>query len=182
MSAIEGADHRSYRSRTALLWMVLATTVVVFGLGDALVRGGVAITLQLAPWVLLVLWLIWVLLYATHVRTDTHGIRVHNVLRIVDIPWARVTDITMRWQLEVHLDSGETVRAFGGPAPKGVRAGRRGADSAAQTDLAEISALWDAQRGDAPRAAVVTRRWDLIAILTGVGLVIWAAISVLSVA
>ncbi len=52
------------------------------------------------------LWGIYVFSYAPHVRTDAEGIRLHNVLSVIDIPWALVSAIRLRWQLEVTLHDG----------------------------------------------------------------------------
>lgn len=160
-----------FRAPSAWFGLVLGAALVVVLLGDAVLRSGVGEMLLIAPWLLLVLWGVYALLFAPHVRTDAYGIRIHNPLRIVEIPWGRVADIDMRWQLEVRTDEPRVYKAYGGPA-----AGRPGRPSprrddddrrqpAAVRDLVSIQDAWESARANAPAGAVV-RRWDLVSLVS----------------
>ena len=135
MTAIPGgASRRIFRSTSAAIGMVASAGIAGLLLIDAFVRGGVEQGLLITPWVLLVLWGIYVFSYAPHVRTDADGIRLHNVLNVIDIPWSQVSAIRLRWQLEVAL-GGRTcparlrraVPAAASQEAGGTRGGRRGA-------------------------------------------------------
>jgi len=108
---------RVFKVTGAVVLLVLAAILAVVLLIDAVVRSGVANALLLAPWPLLVLWLVYVVGVASDIRADETGVRVQNLLRRTWMPWARVKRINMRWQLEFSLDDGAVVSALGGPAP-----------------------------------------------------------------
>lgn len=178
---------RVFRALSATIVMVGSAAIALFLLGDAVVRAGIVTGMLLAPWVLLVLWGVYVLAYVSCVQTDASGIRVQNLLRIIEVPWAQVDDIAMRWQLELHLRDGAVVRCFGGPG--GGRPGRlprrsdtpgRPADPPAVRDIELIRDQWHrAVDTDAP-ASPVQRFWDVWALVALGVLVTWAVIAVLT--
>ena len=102
------------RAPTSLIWLVGVAAVVLFLLGDVVVRGSWWQLLLIAPWTLIPVWFVWVVLYLPHVAIDAEGAHVHNVLRTIHLPWATVDDIVMRWQLEFHLTSEAAAAGFGG--------------------------------------------------------------------
>lgn len=141
-------------------------------LGDALVRAGIGETLLLAPWVLLVLWLVYVTLYASHISIGRDGAMVQNYLRRTMIPWEQVSDIRMRWQVVFTLADGSEVKAYGGPiAGRPARVGPRSGAGAgrrvppALRDVGIIQEAWDAERADSPRDSMVSRGWDVPALV-----------------
>ena len=180
-----GAEQpRVFRAPSSVFGLVLGAALAVVLLADAALRAGVGEMLLLAPWVLLALWAVYALLFAPHVRIDADGIRIHNPLRIVDIAWARVTDIDMRWQLEVSTDEPRVVKAFGGPVagrpgrPALRRDDERGRrEPPAIRDLQLIQDAWESARASAPAKAAVRRFWDIPSLITLAILVVWVIIA-----
>lgn len=164
-----------------LLGVCAAITVVL--LVDAFLRSGLANTLLLAPWPLLVLWGVYVFGAASDVRADRAGVRVQNLLRRTWLPWAHVERITMRWLLELTIDDGEVVRCFGGPArtrPRRLAPGRVKEHVVGETEDG-IAALHRLRSEAEPRShARIERTWDLPATVVLVVLVIWAVVAVVA--
>lgn len=180
-----GAEHpRVFRAPSSVVGLILAAALAAVLLGDAALRAGVGEMLLIAPWVLLALWGVYALIFAPHVRIDAHGIRIHNPLRIAEIAWARVTDIDMRWQLEVRTDEPRVYKAFGGPV-----AGRPGRPSLrrdeergrreppAIRDLVVIQDAWESAREAADAAGVVRRVWDIPSVISLAVLIVWVIIA-----
>jgi hypothetical protein len=191
-------DVRVFRAPSATIGAIAGAVVALALLVDAAVRAGLGEMMLLAPWVLLVLWFVYVLVYAPHIRTDSEGVRVHNLLRIVEFPWSAVRDIELRWQVRFGLSSGENIASFGGPvagrpARPGLRLGggeRR--EPPALRDVELIREQWiSATEGDpvpelpapgAARAASVVRRsWDVPALIALVAIAIWAVSALITV-
>lgn len=105
---------RVLRPATGLFWLVAVAVVVLFLLGDVVVRGSWDQALLVAPWLLIPVWFVYVCLYAPHLEVDEERVRVHNVLRTIDLPWSAVDDIVMRWQLEFHLTADAAATGVGG--------------------------------------------------------------------
>ena len=180
-----GADHpRVFRAPSSIIGLIVGALLAVVLLGDAALRAGVAEMLLLAPWILLALWAVYALLFAPHVRIDADGIRIHNPLRVVEIAWGRVTDIDMRWQLEVRTDEPRTYKAFGGPVAgrPGRPPLRSGGDRArreppAIRDLTVIQDAWETARATAPTDGAVRRFWDIPSAISLLVLVVWVIIA-----
>lgn len=173
---------RTLRATSGIVSLVVAALLALFLLGDAVVRAGWGRTLLLAPWVLLGLWAVYELTFASVVRVDAQGAVVQNMLRRTSFGWARVRDVDFRWQLVFSLDDGRDVTCLGGPAK--ARPVRRhsqdGAPAAAPAgvrELTEIRDLWQAapQEADAP----IRRSWDGPALIALAVIAVWAAASVL---
>lgn len=179
---------RIFRVTGAVVLLVLASIVAAVMLIDALVRSGIGNTLLLAPWLLLVLWLVYVVGAASDVRADERGVQVQNLLRRVRMPWERVKKIAVRWQLEFLLDDGSVVTSMGGPArsrPRRLGAEREresenaeSSDGLAQLQKLRLEALESATSGS---DAAVQRSWDVPALIALGVLVVWAAAAVLIV-
>lgn len=180
-----GAEHpRVFRAPSSVVGLILAAALAAVLLGDAALRAGVGEMLLIAPWVLLALWGVYALIFAPHVRIDAHGIRIHNPLRIAEIAWARVTDVDMRWQLEVRTDEPRVYKAFGGPV-----AGRPGRPSLrreddrglreppAIRDLQVIQGAWESARDTADAAGGVRRVWDIPSVISLAVLIVWVIIA-----
>jgi len=174
------ASPRVFRAPSGMAALILASIAALLLLGDAVVRAGWAEMLLLAPWLLLVVWFIYVAMFASHVSIDADGATVQNLLRIVRIPWARVSDVGVRYQVRFTLDDGRIVNAFGGPvAGRPARPGVRAADNPrarippALRDLELIREQWlaAAETGSTTR---VSRRWDLPTLGVLLLLALWA--------
>lgn len=180
---------RTFRAPSGIVVMIASAIVAVFLLGDAVLRAGILSGLLLAPWVLLALWFAYVFVYISCVQTDAAGMRLRNLLRIVDVPWRQISDIDLSWQLRVRLVDGTTVRSFGGPVAG--RPGRpalrtdresRPTTPPAVRDLELIREQWEAatefRAGDSERPGV-RRSWDLRALAALAVIAVWAVIAVL---
>lgn len=179
---------RVFTATGAMALLCACALVVSAMLIDAAVRSGVQNALLLAPWPLLVLWGVYVIGIASHVRADRRGVQVQNLLRRTYAPWARVTAIAMRWQVELTLDDGSVVRCLGGPAhsrPRRLGPGREREDAGADADdgvamlrrLSSESAADGAVAGSS--ADAVVRTWDWAAIGAFVALAAWATAAIL---
>ncbi|MFJ4039250.1 hypothetical protein ACIPVB_14375 [Microbacterium sp. NPDC090007] len=173
-----------FRAPSAVVGLILAASLAAVLLGDAALRAGVGEMLLIAPWVLLAVWGVYALLFAPHVRIDAHGIRIHNPLRITRVAWARVTDIDMRWQLEVHTDEPRVVKAIGGPVAgrPGRPALRRDEERSrreppAIRDLIVIQDAWESARPTADPEGVVRRVWDIPSVISLAVLIVWVIIA-----
>lgn len=162
---------RAGSSAVAFAFVAVATVLLV---GDAAVRGFWDVALRASGIAGLVLWVAWLLLVRPSIRLEPDRAVVVNVGRITEVPWARVVEIRRRLQLVLELDDGRKVECWGSPFPSRRTAGRGQAvpeDPAAET----LHAAWIA--GDDASAAVVTRRADTVALLTGAAAVAVAALS-----
>lgn len=172
----ETVPKRVFSVTGALILLVVCAILTVVMLVDAGMRSGFEGALRLAPWLLLVLWAVYVIGVASDIRADMAGVRVQNFLRRTSVPWSAVTRIAMRWQLEFILDGGRVLRCFGGPARS--RARRLGPERTRENGVAETEdgiAMLQRLRSDAaPDAArQVTRSWDVPALVALVVLLAW---------
>ena len=182
-----GASRRIFRPVSGTIAMIASAGVAGLLLFDAFIRGGVEQGMLITPWVLLVLWGVYVLSYAPHVRTDAASIRLHNVLSIVDIPWEQVSGIRLRWQLEVILQDGGVVRAFGGPSLRRPRKKPESPEADAvelsTRDLTLMQEAWinAGERGTSAEGPV-RRMLDLPAIVALAIILAWTGASLVIVA
>ncbi|MDL5350650.1 PH domain-containing protein [Microbacterium sp. zg-YB36] len=160
MSRNDLPERRIFRATSATISLIVAGVAGALVLGDALVRGGLGQTLLLAPWVLLIVWVVYAVVYVPRVEMDAEGITVVNVLRTTRVPWPRVTDMDTRWQLVVHLDDGSRVGAFGGPSLRRSRSRSAQQSETPFSDMALIRGEWDAARDAGVPAGPVQRRWN----------------------
>lgn len=178
---------RTYRATTGVAVLVVCAVLSVFLLGDAVVRGSWGLMLLFVPWVLLVLWLIYVVSVASMVRVDEEGASVQNFLRRTRFGWRRVTELDLRWQLDFTLDDGRKLACWGGPgriqSPRMKRSGEVTVPQSLQA-LTDVRARWEnaverpvgttGEGVDAP----IRRSWDWPAIGALVVIVVWAAIAI----
>ncbi|QAY61001.1 PH domain-containing protein [Microbacterium protaetiae] len=168
-----------FRPGSALPIFGISALVVVFLLGDALVRGGLGETLLLAPWPLLALWGVYVSAFASSLEVDEQGATVQNLLRVIRVPWERVRALEWRWQVVFDLDDDSLVRALGGPLES--RSVRRSARAEGTPE--HIRAQYEyAQRlyeaAAAPSGAPVRHGWDVPALVALAVLMAWAVIAI----
>ena len=169
-----------FRPGSALPIFGISALVVLFLLGDAVVRGGIGEALLLAPWPLLALWGVYVSAFASSLEVDAQGATVQNLLRVVRIPWARVRELEWRWQVVFALDDESVIRAVGGPLEG--RGGRRpgSRDNTPQHVRAQFEYVHRLYEGrDAAEAAPVRKSWDMPGVIALVVLVAWAVIALL---
>lgn len=179
------ASSRSPRafSATGATVLLVAVAVLVIGLlVDAVVRAGIGSALLLAPWPLLVLWVVYVVGVASDIRADEEGVQVQNMLRRTWIPWSRVEQVGLRWQLEFTLDDGRVIACLGGPSrsrPRRLGPERTREKGNADTDdgIARLRKL--RAQSTAPADAVVVRSWDGPVLIALAVIVIWAVAAVL---
>ncbi len=173
------ATSRTIRSTGGIVWLVVVAAGVTALLIDALVRGGPVGTLLIAPWLLLVVWIVWAFMAAPLLRAGRGGLIVRNPIRTIEIPWNAVERFAFRWQLEVHLRDAERVQVWSVGAR---RAPRRGADGHEPRGDRELEILTDLEAMRAERtaaaAAGVRTRWNLDVLLVLAALVVWAAVAV----
>lgn len=165
--------------------MVLSALLALFLLGDAVVRGGWAQTLLLAPWVLLGLWLVYVISFVSHLRVDDDGVLVQNGLRRTTFGWSRVRDIDFRWQVVFSLDDGADLTSYGGPAhSRPMRSRMRDeAESKVPVGVRELADLRDRwQAADGASVDPIRRTWDGRALIALAVIVLWAASTIFIVA
>lgn len=178
---------RTYRATTGVAVLVVCAVLSVFLLGDAVVRGSWGLMLLFVPWVLLVLWLIYVVSVASMVRVDEEGASVQNFLRRTRFGWRRVTELDLRWQLDFTLDDGRKLACWGGPgriqSPRMKRSGEVTVPQSLQA-LTDVRARWEnaverpvGTTGEGVDASI-RRSWDWPAIGALVVIVVWAAIAI----
>jgi len=80
-----------------------------------------------AAWVVLGLALTWAVFVRPAVLLDSEGVTVHNVLRDIRIPWARLSHVETRWNLRVFAgDHGYTAWAISSQIERPNRGGISG--------------------------------------------------------
>jgi len=176
---------RTFRAPSGPAALVIGSLLALFLLGDAVARAGWGQMLLLAPWVLLVLWIVYVNSFASAVRIDDDGVVVQNLLRRIEFGWQRVRAVDLRWQLVFSLDDGKDLACYGGPAKAGpIRMPSRGGDGEEKVPagiraLTEIEERWQAapDTADAP----IRRSWDRPAVIALGVLVAWAVVAILVV-
>lgn len=173
------AASRTIRSRTGIVWLVVVGVGVAALLVDVLVRGGALDLVLVAPWLLLIVWVVWAFLATPSLRADERGVSVRNPLRSTTAGWAAVREVTLRWQLELRLDGDRRLQVW---AVQARRAPRRTGDAAAAGSGREQQVLEDLRdlRTSAVRSASadVRQRWNLDALVVLAVLVVWAAVAV----
>lgn len=172
---------RTFRAASGPVFLIICALLAVFLLGDAVLRAGWGEMLLLAPWVLLGLWVVYEVAFASFVRVDDAGGTVLNLLRRTTFGWNRVRDVDLKWQLVFSLDDGTDITCYGGPArarqPR-ARPGREEEPKAPTSlrDLTEVRDRWEAAPATAD--APIRRSWDLPAIAALGVIVVWVVIAV----
>ncbi len=165
--------------------MIVAGVVALFLLGDAVVRAGWGEMVLIAPWVLLAVWFVYLLMYASVIETDAGAVTVQNFLRRTRVPWGAVTDIRLRYQIVITHGDGRELKAFGGPVAG--RPGRGGStrpdgsrrESPAVVEVETLRRRWEgALRAGAPGGAP-TASWDVVGLASLALIVVWALVALM---
>jgi len=163
--------------------LVICAIISALLLVDAAVRADIGVALLLAPWVLLVLWGVYVIGVASTVQIRTDGVFVQNLLRTTLVPWQRVQRVDMRWQIEIVLDDDSRLTCFGGPAvrrPQRLGPGRTKEDANGAADDA-VAALRRAKSAAERVSPVppIRRGWDHRSLVVLLAIALWATAAVL---
>jgi Bacterial PH domain len=141
-----------FRQRSSLLLAgVCAVTGVLLLLSLARNWSSFPRPLNVA-WVTFGLALTWAIFVRPAVVLDDRGVTLRNVLRDVHVPWARLTDVTSRWNVKVFAgDKGYGAWAISSQVerPKRVSSGGFGRRSAALPQVTNVHR--------APHPTVVTK-------------------------
>jgi hypothetical protein len=169
-----------YRSPAGLLGLIGSAVVAALLLVDALVRSGLVTTLLIAPWVLLVLWAVYVAVFCSVVTTDAAGITAQNFLRRSVVPWGAIADIELRYQLTIVTHDGLRIACFGGPASgrprRTTEAGARVPRALREVDV--IRDDWERAVREGAAGGPVVRSWDVPTLIALAVLVAAAAVAV----
>ncbi|WP_298036909.1 PH domain-containing protein [uncultured Microbacterium sp.] len=174
MSA-EDSSRRIVRPVTGTVWLVVVAVVVVILLADIVLRGGWAMAARFAPWMLAVIWIMWVFFDRPRVILEADAVEVRNPLLATRIPWSAIEDITLRWQVSFHLAGGSDVRAW---ATTARRPHRSGAAQPVDRELEIMrERLESARKAGEADAASLVRVWAWPEIISGSALILWCAVS-----
>jgi hypothetical protein len=149
---------------------------------DAAVRGSWDVVLAAVGPVAVVLWGIWVLMVRPSVRVAPDALTVINPLRRTAVPWGRVEDVRMRYQIVVETDEPGRLTCWGGPTLPRPRPAPRGERPVMPTsgELTVVLDAWAVARDRGVGAGPVVRSWDRAAVLAGVVAVVLLAVSLLT--
>lgn len=176
------ASAASPRNRGGVALLVICSVLSAVMLIDAAVRADVGTALLLAPWILLLLWLVYVVGVASRVRAHQDGVFVQNLLRTTFAPWARVKSVSMRWQIEIVLDDGSRLTCFGGPSRRrSQRLGPGRTKEDANGDADDTVAALRRTKANAVQVSPVPpirRGWDIPSVIALLVIVAWAAVAV----
>lgn len=186
MTSDQPEDARTHRPMFGVGVVGIVAVVGLFLLGDAAINGSWAQMLLLAPWPLLAIWIVYEISAASFLRVDDRGATVQNLLRRTTFGWRRVREIDFRWQLELALDDGSTVTAFGGPARsrprRQTRAEREVEGEQVPAGIRLTADLEERRRAAGEGAdAPIVRSWDWPAIVAIGVIAAWAIVAVLIV-
>lgn len=181
----EGPRERDVlRAPSGTVAMIVSGVVAIFLLGDAVLRAGWGEMLLLAPWVLLAVWLVYLLMYASVIETDAGAATVQNFLRRTRLPWGAVTDIRLRYQVVFVYGTGRELKAIGGPVsgrpgrPSRTRDGAGRREPPALLELERVRHRWEAAVDAGAAGGDPTRSWDMIGLGTLAVILVWAAVAV----
>ncbi|GAA2726982.1 hypothetical protein CAE01nite_24250 [Cellulomonas aerilata] len=93
-------------------WAVVTVGWVWLAVRD----GGSAGLVRQLPAIVLAATVVYAVLVRPAVMVDGDGVRLRNVLRDVDVPWAALERVSTRFALTLHTLDGQQVRAWAAPA------------------------------------------------------------------
>ncbi|WP_110588657.1 PH domain-containing protein [Microbacterium suaedae] len=172
----ESAEKLVFRSVMGWVWLGIAAVVCGYLLIDMAVRAGAWDAFLVAPWLLAILWVVWVFQTIPRVEADEKGARLFNLLRIVELPWSAVSGVRLRYSAEFELRDGTRVTAWGGSSRRLHRSLKRASEDPAEVEIEQLQRLHANAAGG---SGVVTRTWEWRAVAVGVVLAAWIAFSLL---
>jgi len=104
------------RPASALWTFGIVAAFLLWLFSDAVIRGAWEYALTALPWLLLILWVVYVVVLRPCVALGPDGITIVNVFRRHRVPWLLVDDFTTRFSLLVRLRDGRTIRSWGAPS------------------------------------------------------------------
>jgi len=156
------------------MWVVGIVAALL--MGDLLIRGSLPQLLLVAPWLLVVVWFVYVFLFAPRITATPDGVAVHNVLKTTNLSWGAVREVRARWQVEFVVSDevgGGVLQAWGAPTQRPSRSAKREHPSA--THLERLRAMLDEAE---PQTAARSIAWDTAGIVAGAVVVAWLVVSI----
>lgn len=156
--------------------MWVAVIVAVLLLGDLLIRSTLDQAALVVPWLLLIVWFVYVFLHAPRIVATPAGVAVRNVLKTTYLSWGAIEAVQARWQIEFRVSEevgGGVLQAWGAPAQRPSRAAKREHPSGAQ--LERLRAMLDEAE---PQQATRSAAWDLAGIVAGALIAAWLIASI----
>ena len=159
------------RPGSSLVSFYAVVLIAVVLVGDSAINGEWrTVEVTLAP-ALLVVWAAWILLFRPSIRFDRETVTVHNPLRVIRVPWARVSAVSQRFQVVLELDDGKKVTCWGSPFPEKPGARRQTPARAGRALLAtDVASKLESARASVRSGSSdtqVVRRFDLVAVVVG---------------
>lgn len=178
MTGTPASPSQTIRSTSGIVFAAIGGAVGLFLLGDAAVRGAWDVVASFAPWVLLVMWAIYVVFSASYIRLDADAVAVQNLLRRHRIPWANVTDVRMKYQLMIETAE-RSIACWAGPsAGRPPKPGKTGGSLPPALRVKEtVVREWDDHRDDASATGATVSTWDWLLAAVGGVLAVWALLS-----
>lgn len=118
----EATERVVLRGRLGMWTTGLLGALALWMLVDAAVRGAWTLVVLASPWLLALVMLCWALLVRPCVEVRRDGLRVVNLLRTHQVPWAEIEHLSVRYQLMVERTDGRVLRAWGSPTVERPRA------------------------------------------------------------
>lgn len=175
-----------YSTPTRVL-AVAAWAFCAFFAVNLLLTGTAASIWHFLPWLLLVAWALYVLLWQPKVDVGADGLTVVNILRVHRIPFGALKAVRVTQNVSFDTTAGR-IPSWGAPG-----AGKLGPKSgssmpATKTSIEGAWEAWERAESDAGKPApalvgdadVVTSRWNVPAAVVGLVLAVLAVVGVLS--
>lgn len=172
----DSADKVVFRSVMGWVWFGIAAIVCAYLLVDMAVRAGAWDAFLVAPWLLAILWVVWVFQAMPRVEADEEGARLVNLLRVVVLPWSAVVGVRLRYSAEFELRDGTRITAWGGSSRRLHRSLKRASADPAELEVEQLQRLHANAAGG---SGVVTRTWDRRAVVAGVVIAVWIVFSLI---
>lgn len=177
MSEAPSASERVvFRSVGGPVWMTVTSIVCALLIGDMLIRGTLEQAVLVSPWLLLLLWFVYLFLFAPRIVATPDGVAVHNVLRVTQLSWGAIESITARWQIEFRMKEpfgDKPVQAWGAPTQRPSRSPKKEHPSSGQIE--RLRAMLEEAPAQAATRAI---RWDVPGLVAGAVIVIWLLASI----
>lgn len=166
-----------FRSTIGWVWFGIAAFVSAYLIVDMVVRASAWDAFLVAPWLLAICWVVWVFQVVPRIDANERGVRLYNLLRIVDLPWAAVSEVRLRYSTEFDLRAGGTVVAWGGSSRRLHRSIKRRSEEDPAESEAEALQRLHAQAGRGP--SEVGRTWEWFSVASAIVIVAWLVFSLL---